>query len=157
MTTIMNADDKHHYASLASLAAMMIAITTHRLHVKPGLPGHLKYILKNLKRQIITTIIRINYKHYYTSLASLAAMMGTTPSISSSDSISGRDNNVDSCHRPSRAPPPLGEGVGGFPARETSVCNASCDRHSRFSQLDGQLKARVGDQQLLELQDFPFF
>ena len=33
----MNVDDKHHYASLASLAAMMLSITTHRLHVMPGL------------------------------------------------------------------------------------------------------------------------
>ena len=39
--------------------------------------------------------------------------MISTPSISSSDSISGRDN-ADSCHRPSFAPPPLGKGVGGF-------------------------------------------
>ena len=43
MTTIMNVDDKHHYASLASLAAITITITTRRLDVKPGLTGHLNY------------------------------------------------------------------------------------------------------------------
>ena len=33
MTTIMRVGDKHHYASLASLAAMMITITTHPRHL----------------------------------------------------------------------------------------------------------------------------
>ena len=46
MTTIMNVDDKHHYASLAPLPAIMITIATHRLDVKPGLTGHLKGVHK---------------------------------------------------------------------------------------------------------------
>ena len=50
MTTMMNVDDKHHYASLATLAAIIKTITTRRLHVKPGLTGHLKCILKRLEK-----------------------------------------------------------------------------------------------------------
>ena len=66
-------DDKHHYACLPSLAAMMIAFTTHHLHVKPGLTGHLTVERKDLRRRIMTTIMRVDDKHDYASVASLAA------------------------------------------------------------------------------------
>ena len=50
MSTIKRVGDKRDYTSLASLAAMMTTITTHRLHVKPGLTGHLKSIYKKLEK-----------------------------------------------------------------------------------------------------------
>ena len=67
----MHVDDKHHYASLASLAAMMVTITTHRLHVKPGLAGHLKCVRKDIEK------MNVDDKHRYACLASLAARMIT--------------------------------------------------------------------------------
>ena len=79
MTTTMNVDDKHHYASLASLAAMMITVTTHRLHAKPGLTGHWKCIKKRYRKSLCISSIPSSDddNHRYASLACQAGSNGT--------------------------------------------------------------------------------
>ena len=49
MMMMMNCHDNHHDASSASPAVIMIIMSTHLLHLKSGLTGHLKRILKKIR------------------------------------------------------------------------------------------------------------